>query len=500
MASLLASLNERHGRLAAELARGSLQAADVDTLLSDIAAAGAIVPPGPERDGLRNLLYFWASDRTIRGQRPGEAPLPVLALFAGTPAMEVPPAATGRGQEAADTNASTSPGPPSSIEAQAIVRIASLARQWRLSADASKAGYLLHGKALVEASLFIDRDPDIADFVAASEVQERESQRRRRLLFRLLCVLAVFTFLGIVTWAVSAVLFAEGRLVLVADGWFRQVNAARSAIRDDNRLMAQQAVEGLNRGEVEPLKELLTRVGGASVDELKLLSLTATTPVERAAAATFVTPLRANEPPKVAQVGATCSGFLWFGDKSDSYLRDGRDPGLLNEGDTATLGRRADIRLREDLPSDGYILKAPIGLVPAGAKVKIVGAPRSYRTGAADQIWAKVSVPAAFCTTVFLLHYSKDASQDRSGSVLDTVRDLGAQAPLHGERYQGAIERTQVRYFYEADAAVAHQVGVALSPFNKGKPLEAVHVPDTEDPQPKRPARGTVEVWLHFKP
>jgi hypothetical protein len=503
-APLVASLNRRHNRLAADMASGSWKAADVDALLSDIAAAGAVVPPGPDRDGLRNLLYFWASDRTIRGHAPGEAPLPTLAPFTGIPALQSQPTVTGAElQDSVDGRTTTSAGPPSDIEARAIVRIASLARQWRLSDDASKTGYLLTGKALVEASLFVDRDPDIADLVAASEVQEKETERKQRQTKRWLRTLEVIAALAAITWGISAWLFYYDRLVFVADDWFRHVNAARSATRDDNRTTAQQAVEGLNRDDLGPLRQLLEQRGGASANELKRLELAAATPVERAAAATFITPPRGGEPPKLAPGEVTCSGYLWFGAKGDSRLDDGRDPGSLKDGDSVTLNRQADIRLRKEWPSDipAYVLAPPIGLVPAGAQVKLSSAPKSYSVGTTEQIWAEVSVPGTYCTTVFLFHYfNKDPERgrvgdDHSDAVLDAVRKLGAQTPLRGEKYDGAQQRAQVRFFWPQDELVAGQVAKALSRFNNGKPLAVDHVRGTPIP----PVQGSIEIWLHFE-
>jgi hypothetical protein len=83
--------------------------------------------------------------------------------------------------------------PPTDIEKEArvraILRIAALARQWRLTADSqAKRGYLLSGKALTEASLYADQDPDIRDLVAASE---KHAQLWRRLLWGGLMVAAI---------------------------------------------------------------------------------------------------------------------------------------------------------------------------------------------------------------------------------------------------------------------------------------------------------------------
>jgi hypothetical protein len=564
---LCASLNQRHNRLVSRWASGPPSADDAEAFMSDIIAAGAVVPPGPERDGLRNLLYFWASDQTIRGRRGSEASPPMLAPYTETspaaapsvagvaegatteaasaaivsdgataataPASGVIGTATragaasvwggvvsqvlgslhiGDAKKSAPAPASTSSassGPPSDAQARAIVRIAALARQWRLTHEVNKKGYLLTGKALVEASLFVDRDPDIAALVAASEQQEKVTEKQTRLARRMLyglVALAVFAILWVVYlgWqnAVHESALAkqearwakqESELKEAENVRLRNANTQRAAERDQIREKAQAAVDALSRDDLSPLKKLLENLGSANENDLKRLQLAPSTVVERASDATFTTPQRtagAPAPPVAPPAGATCTGYLWFGSKADSRLNDGRDPATLKLGDDVTLDNRADIRLRADWPSDAYVMGRQIGVVPAGSQVKLSSEPKAYHRERGDQIWAQVAAPRTFCTTVFL-QYS--GTPDKRGAVVSALRDLGVQVPP-AEKVAAAAGLAEVRYFWPDDEPVAQQVAAALSSFNGGNKLGVVLVKSVTT----KPSQGTIEAWLDF--
>jgi hypothetical protein len=557
-ASLVAALNQRHNTLAARCVDGRPPAEDVQALISDIVAAGAVVPSGAERDALRNLLYFWASDQTSRGERPREASLPALAPFVESPAAEPQPAAvaaspqgpadsgstasaplatetavksvlpdamgasTASGRAAAEIagvvaqivdrwrkiggrdvelvppeTTSASAGTPTDAEARAIVRIAALARQWRQTDETNKKGYLLTGKALVEASLFVDRDPDIGALVAASEEQEEATERQKRFAQRVLQGLVAFAFCATLGLLFFVWVDEERKLRLTTQQSelkdFQIAALSESASQRGIRQRTQAAVEALSRDDLSPLKHLLENFGGANENDLRRLQLAPrTAPMERASDATFITPQRtgAPTPPVAPPTGATCSGYLWFGSKADSRLSDGRDPETLKMGDSATLDNRADIRLRADWPADGYVMTRQIGLVPAGSQVKLSSEPKAYHRGSGDQIWAQVTVPRTFCTTVFL-QYS--GTPDKRSAVLNALRDLGVQVPP-AEMIAIAKGLAEVRYFWPDDEAVADQVAAALSSFNAGKKLGVVLVKNLTT----KPSQGTVEVWLDF--
>ena len=83
-------------------------------------------------------------------------------------------------------------------------------------------------------------------------------------------------------------------------------------------------------------------------------------------------------------------------------------------GDSVTLDNRADIRLRADFPvRNTYAVARQTGLVPAGSQVRISGKPEAFTTQLGDQVWAQVTVPRTFCTTVFLQGTSNNGVESR---------------------------------------------------------------------------------------
>lgn len=188
-----------------------------------------------------------------------------------------------------------------------------------------------------------------------------------------------------------------------------------------------------------------------------------------------------------------CSGYIWLGAKGDgSRLDDHRDPATVAVGDLVTLDQRADIRLRAALPDPVRYTMAPLaGLVPAGARVKILDAPVVYKRSQ-DQIWVQAGVPKVYCTTVYLQYVGSDATRD---TVVGALGELGVQAPP-AQLIQSAKGLAEVRYYWPADKMVAEQVAATLARFNKGKPLKVVTLLN----YPTKPASGTMEVWLDLDP
>ena len=59
-----------------------------------------------------------------------------------------------------------------------LIRLAGMARQWHNAGR--QQGYLLTGDALVQARPFAQKDPDLLEFVEASDAAERAKRRRKR--------------------------------------------------------------------------------------------------------------------------------------------------------------------------------------------------------------------------------------------------------------------------------------------------------------------------------
>ncbi|HEX9556652.1 MAG TPA: hypothetical protein VF991_09175 [Reyranella sp.] len=536
--SLVASLNQRHNRLAASWVSGSPSANDARALVTDIVAAGAVVPDGPERDSLRNLLYFWCSEEAVidaeRGTLPrldafrpqtpethAAAPSPpadavaasapaagggIGATVAGVAEPVLRSVMTGMFKQVADrlrstdarkdqsppSPSATSPaGPPSDAEARAIVRISALARQWRMTDEINKRGYLLTGKALAEASLFMDRDPEIKALVTASEKSERfTTWVKRGLVVLAFVALASLAYLFKVDGDRKAqVAEAEVQVAKAEARAATELTRQQSTDSLHNRATVQTAVDALSRDDLDPLKRYLESMG-ANRYEVSRLQLQAATPVQKEVDATVAPPQRTAPPQlQVAAAGvATCSGYLWFGSKSDSRLANDSDPALLKSGESVVLDARADIRLRAEWPPESYVMPRQVGLVPAGGQVTLSSDIRTYRRSLGDQIWAQVTVPRTYCSTVFLQYVGPT---EKRRSVIDALRAMGVQAPP-SEQIASAKGLAEARYFFPEDKPVAEQVATTLSAFNGDKKLGVLYVANV----PVKPSPGTIEVWL----
>jgi len=158
----------------------------------------------------------------------------------------------------------TSPaGPPSDAEARAIVRISALARQWRMTDEINKRGYLLTGKALAEASLFMDRDPEIKALVTASEKSERfTTWVKRGLVVLAFVALASLAYLFKVDGDRKAqVAEAEVQVAKAEARAATELTRQQSTDSLHNRATVQTAVDALSRDDLDPLKRYLESMG-----------------------------------------------------------------------------------------------------------------------------------------------------------------------------------------------------------------------------------------------
>jgi hypothetical protein len=283
--------------------------------------------------------------------------------------------------------------------------------------------------------------------------------------------------------------------VLSENQRLQQANAASTAEKEKQRAMARDAVDALVHNDLDPLKTLLLSLGDADPQQLRRLQLSARTVASIVATSAKPPVADANKLPSTeahyATAAGTCAGYLWFGSPDDSRLSDHRDPASLKAGDTVTLDTRADIRMRSGWPAaDTYAMSPQNGLVPAGSTVKITGAPQTY-SRTANQIWAPVAVPRAFCTTVFLQYVGDPEKRD---AALAALRGIGVQTPPT-EQIGTAKGLAEVRYFWPDDRAMADQVATALGGFASGGKLKVVPLVDF----PTKPSAGTIEVWLDLR-
>ena len=519
----LPALLARHSEMAERLLLPNNLAPDeCESFLREVVEAGVTVPPGPGRDALRTVLFFWSGEQAFRGDRARTGDAPALAPY--DPAT----AGASDGVEARGTVGDQAARAAIELAAEAdarqSVRLAAIARQWRAGGDGRKAGYLLGDRSAIdEASRYAGRDPDIAALVEASKVALSRAENRRRTFVR-----AFVGTLMLALAAVAAALYisdqkaiaesqqakadsrraredeekagqetrreqAAKHLVEVDRDALREANTNLTAFRDQTRKQVQAALDALQQGNLRPLRDVLTLLGGANRTDLEKLTVTARPDAGRpdvVAGPAGTTP----QPTAHAPAGGpTCTGFIWLGGKGpDSRLYDHRDPASLKADETLTLDERGSIRLREAWPPEGRDAQSKrIGVVPQGATVTLVDAPRAFPARDND-VWGMVRVPKAYCSTVFLQYVGTPELLD---GALAGLRGLGVQVPPPVE-VDSAARLAEVRYFATDDLAVANQVAAALAPFNRGKPLAIVPLTNLAT----KPAPETMEVWLNLAP
>ncbi len=498
--SLVASLNQRHNRLAASWVSGSPSANDARALVTDIVAAGAVVPDGPERDSLRNLLYFWCSEEAVidaeRGTlprldpfRPQTPETHAAAPSPPPPADAVAASAPAAGGGIGATVAGVAEPVLRSVMTGMFKQVADRLRSTDARKDQSPPSPSATSPAGPPSDA--EADPEIKALVTASEKRERfTTWVKRGLVVLAFVALASLAYLFKVDGDRKAqVAEAEVQVAKAEARAATELTRQQSTDSLHNRATVQTAVDALSRDDLDPLKRYLESMG-ANRYEVSRLQLQAATPVQKEVDATVAPPQRTAPPQlQVAAAGvATCSGYLWFGSKSDSRLANDSDPALLKSGESVVLDARADIRLRAEWPPESYVMARQVGLVPAGGQVTLSSDIRTYRRSLGDQIWAQVTVPRTYCSTVFLQYVGPT---EKRRSVIDALRAMGVQAPP-SEQIASAKGLAEARYFFPEDKPVAEQVATTLSAFNGDKKLGVLYVANV----PVKPSPGTIEVWL----
>ncbi|WP_096786390.1 DNA/RNA non-specific endonuclease [Rhodobacter sp. CZR27] len=207
----LGMMQRQHERLARD--GQPLDSAEVAAFLDRVRRTGAVLADPEDRRKAQRVLDYWSADlldvaRGFDGHHETEG----LAPF--VPGSE--------GDAAGDLLEDRS--------SREYIRLAAQARQWR---DTRAKGYLISGKALRSAEKF-SRDPEIADLIAASLVEERRDARRalRRKRIAMGLTLAVLASL-----AVAVVAYRE------ADDAVSLKAIARSGRDDARRLANEQTLD-----------------------------------------------------------------------------------------------------------------------------------------------------------------------------------------------------------------------------------------------------------------
>jgi hypothetical protein len=476
---ILSALVSRNQDLLARSATGDVSQAETQQFIYDVTRAGAHYPAGPFRDSLRNMLYFWSSEQYSRGGQPPEASLPQLAPYDQALAAEAVVPAKDEGAAGV-------------VRSRQILQIAALARQWRSKSGAEAKGYLLSGKALDDARKYVDDDPDIAAFIKASDDGQKSTLIRT-------IVVAVAVPLLILIVALGQWLAYERARERQKEAEIAALQRAQTEwVNDKSKFYARirTTVDGLSHNDLAPLQKLLQEYGNADPALLGRLSLAPPTAASISALSTIQAPAKFDT--SVARDFAAgdgqCNGYLWFGSDRDSRIAGGQMPSSIEAGQTLTLDTRANIKLRKGFPDDGtYALQPQVGTVPGGASVTVVGPPKGFPRpisdgGTIDQIWARVSVPYVFCTTVYV-QYSGEPG--KALGLISAITAAGAQAPPP-EQLSSAVGLAEVRYFYPQDRKVADLIAQRLGPPLQPRTIAVKDLTSFAN----KPAEGTMELWI----
>jgi Pentapeptide repeats (8 copies) len=164
-------------------------AASIRAYLARARQAGAFIADAKERRSAQGILDYWSAELAGLPDATAEDFTPLLLLPADTERSAAPQA--DRAESAAATaNKETD---------RALIRLSAMARQWRDSGK--QPGYLLAGETIEEAARFKDQDPNLAEFVEASqEVVVRRRRFRRRLGSGIAALCVLLIALGVTVW------------------------------------------------------------------------------------------------------------------------------------------------------------------------------------------------------------------------------------------------------------------------------------------------------------
>jgi hypothetical protein len=196
---------------------GSGAAARIREVLAQTQQTGAVLLDPAMRKAAQGILDYWCAELAgLPDAKPEDfAPMslaPASALPVAEAAQPEDPSAQ-QGRE----------------DQRMLIRLAGTARQWHNTGR--QQGYLLTGDALVQARPFAQKDPDLLEFVEASDAAEYEKQRRKRNIqytsLGALGVLAVVA--GIFIWQFYA-------LPLKTKAWIREIKEITLSETQTNNL------------------------------------------------------------------------------------------------------------------------------------------------------------------------------------------------------------------------------------------------------------------------
>jgi hypothetical protein len=177
-------------------------AASIRAFLAKAQKAGVFITDARERRSAQGILDYWSAELAGLPDAAAEDFTPLLLLPADTERAAAP---QGDRAESAATAANKE-------NDRALIRLSAMARQWR---DSDKQpGYLLSGDTIEEAARFKDQDPNLAEFVEASQqVVERRKKFKRRLWSAIGVVSVLLAAAGATIWYTEYLSKSLDRLV-----------------------------------------------------------------------------------------------------------------------------------------------------------------------------------------------------------------------------------------------------------------------------------------------
>src|SRR5664279_3883196 len=154
-------------------------AASIRAYLAKAREAGAFIADARERRAAQGILDYWSAELAGLPDAAAEDFTPLRLLPADTERAAAP---QGDHAESAATTANKETD-------RALIRLSAMARQWRDSGK--QAGYILSGETIEEAARFKDQDPNLAEFVQASQQVVEYRKKFRQGLLLGMCIMSV---------------------------------------------------------------------------------------------------------------------------------------------------------------------------------------------------------------------------------------------------------------------------------------------------------------------
>ena len=168
--------------------------------------AGAMLADPGERRAAQGVLDFWSAELAGNPSATQDDFVPVMLAQPDTAKISSSP------DSAAPSAVAPAAAPAGKVDQRALVRLSATARQWRDSGK--QPGYLLTGETIEEAAKFKDQDPNLAEFVGASEFAVYHRRKMRIVYSGIMGAVLALVTVGAALWYFRVVLKASERLII----------------------------------------------------------------------------------------------------------------------------------------------------------------------------------------------------------------------------------------------------------------------------------------------